>query len=643
MNLFPNRIRRSLAARLSLGLVTFAALIFIAALGYMFVDSQRAVRREAVNRATQILDNVVLRVNSILDDVQIAANNTDGLIYEHMDDPDAIMGLSRNVLANNPELNGCSISFEPDFFKEKGKYFSAYSYRENGSVMTVQEGSDEYQYFYMDWYLLPKLLNQPCWTEPFIDVDVVDDHADIITSYCKPLSAEDGSYAGSLSVDVSLSWLSETISNVKPYENSYSIMIGQGGAYLVHPDTTKLLYQTIFTDTLLDPNPEVSELGHAMLKGERGMRHMKVGDNLSYVFFEPVKETGWSVAIICPENDIFSGYKRLRRSVMAIALLGLLLMLYACRWFISRELDPLTRLTRQAALIAKGNFDVELPDTNRHDEIGRLTRSFRGMQSSLADYIERLTETTATKERIEGELRIAREIQMAMVPRVFPPFPERNDIDLYASMIPAKEVGGDLYDYYIQDEKLYFCVGDVSGKGIPGSLLMAVARNLFRVVSQQGVPPAKVARQINEAIAAENEQMMFMTIFFGLIDLKTGRMDYCNCGHNPPVLVSEGQSRFLKVKPNTPLGVCEDWDFEGETIQDVRGQAFLFYTDGLNEAENLSHEQFGNDRLLEMVGDGKFVSAQLTIEKMLASVSDFVGEAEASDDLTMLCFRIRKS
>ena len=641
MKALYDKIRSSLSARLSIWVVSFTALIFLAALGYMFIESRQAVRREAMRRAGQVLDNTVFRVNGILDDVTIAADNLDWLVYRNMDNSEAMFDLTRNLLLNNPDVSGCSISFEPDFFKECGQYFSAYAYRKDGSVLTEQEGSDRYQYFYMDWYLLPKLLNQPCWTEPYLDIDVEQDWSGLVTSYCKPLTTLDGTYAGSLSVDVSLSWLSEMISKVKPYENSYSVMIGRGGAYLVHPDTTKLLRQTIFTETLESPKPEITELGHAMLRGESGMRQIRIDGKDNYVFFEPVTETGWSVAIVCPERDIFGSFNRLRRIILGIVVAGLLLMFFFCFRVVSHGLDPLRRLVRQTRLISTGRFDESLPATTRTDEIGQLTRSFGEMQTSLVSYIAELTASTANRERIQGELRIAREIQMAMVPRVFPPFPERHDLDLYAAMTPAKEVGGDLYDYFLLNEKLYFCIGDVSGKGIPGSLLMAVSRNLFRVVARPGITPARIARQINETVSAENEQMMFMTMFIGRIDLKTGRMDYCNCGHNPPVLIEDGKPRFLDLKPNTPLGVCEDWVFEDEHIADVRGLPMLFYTDGLNEAENLTHAQFGNDRLLEVLGQSSFVSAQETVERLVHAVTAFVDGAEASDDLTILCIKIK--
>ena len=633
-------IRSSLPTRLSLGVVLFAALVFITAFGYMFIVSRKTVEREAIEGATQILNNTVQRVNNILDDAQIAADNVDWLVYENLDNPDKMFELSRSVLLNNPEIRSASISFEPDFYPEKGRYFSAYSYYENGSIRSIQEGSDLYQYFYMDWFQLPKLLSQPCWTEPYMDVDAQDFSGEMLTSYCKPLIGDDGEFIGSLSVDLSLSWLSETINSVHPYPHSYNIMIGRGGSFLVHPDTTKLLNTTIFTETLVKSDPDVVLLGHEMLQGEQGIRKIVRDKDIFYVFYQPLKATGWSVAIVCPREDIFSGLDRLRHIVMAIIVAGLLLMLLVCSRVVSSELKPLGELVRQTDEVAAGRFDEPLPPTERTDEIGQLTRSFSHMQTSLSGYIDELTRTTANKERIEGELRIARNIQMAMIPSVFPPFPERKEIDLFAAMTPAKEVGGDLYDYFIHKDILYFCIADVSGKGVPGSLLMAVTKNLFRVVAQPGLLPAQIARQINETVAPENEQMMFVTMFIGRVDLTTGRLDYCNCGHNPPVIMAEGKSRFLDVKPNTPLGVCAEWEFEGEFIADIRHQPMLFYTDGLNEAENTLHEQFGNDRMLAVLDAAAFTSAQESVERLTGAVATFVDGAEASDDLTLLCLKI---
>ena len=633
--------KNSLSTKLSLWIVLFTAVVLVSALGYMFSVSRQAIRQEAVNHATEILENTTLRVNSILERVEVATNNTDWLINRHLDGPDSMFVYSRRLLENNPDLNGCSIAFEPDFFKQKGRYFSAFSLRNDGEILTTQEGNEHYEYFYMDWYQLCKLLDRPVWTEPFIDYNPEDIYSkDMIASYCKPIKDKSGKYVGTISVDLSLTWLSNTISAVKPYPHSYSIMIGQGGTFFVHPDSTKLFFHTIFTETLEHEDTALTALGHAMQRGEEGMRQLVIDGQESYVFYKPLGNTGWSVAIVCPESDIFGAFNRLRRAVTIAVLAGLLLLLLVSIQIITRELKPLRRLADQAGVIAKGNFDEALPESGRVDEIGQLSQSFSDMQRSLAGYIEELKQTTAQKASIESELKVASDIQMSMVPRIFPAFPNRPDIDLYASMTPAKEVGGDLYDFFVQDERLYFCVGDVSGKGIPASLFMAVTRNLFRIVAQQGRSPEEIATQINLILSHDNEQNMFVTMFIGCADLKTGHLDYCNCGHNAPLI--DGQ--FMKLQyTNRPIGIWEEGGFIGESIDDIRGRQMLIYTDGLNEAENPQKQLFGEHRLQELMAGALSLNSEQVIEMLQEAVERHRDGAAPNDDLTLLCLKLIKS
>ena len=632
--------KKSLSTKLSLWIVIFTAVILVTALGYMFNVSRQAIRQEAENHATEILENTTLRVNAILERVEVAANNTDWLITRHLDGPDSMFVYSRRILENNPDLNGCSIAFEPGFFKQKGRYFSAFSLRDNGEILTTQEGNEHYEYFYMDWYQLCKLLDRPVWTEPFIDYNPENIYSkDMIASYCKPIKNNDGKYIGTLSVDLSLTWLSNTISAVKPYPNSYSIMTGRGGTFFVHPDSTKLFYHTIFTETLDHEDTALAALGHAMQRGEEGMRQLVIDGQESYVFYKPLGNTGWSVAIVCPESDIFGAFDRLSRAVTISVFVGLLLLLLICIQIITRELKPLRRLADQARVIAKGNFDETLPESKRVDEIGQLSQSFSDMQRSLAGYIEELKQTTAQKASIESELKVASDIQMSMVPRIFPAFPNRPDIDLYASMTPAKEVGGDLYDFFIQDERLYFCVGDVSGKGIPASLFMAVTRNLFRIVAQQGHTPEEIATQINLILSHDNEQNMFVTMFIGCADLRTGHLDYCNCGHNAPLI--DGQ--FLKLQyTNCPIGILEEAEFHGESIDDIHGRQMLIYTDGLNEAENPQKQLFSEERLQELMAGALSLNSEQVIDMLQEAVERHRNGAVPNDDLTLLCLKLIK-
>ena len=252
----------------------------------------------------------------------------------------------------------------------------------------------------------------------------------------------------------------------------------------------------------------------------------------------------------------------------------------------------------------------------------------------LKEAYDKLEETTAAKERIESELRIARSIQMAMVPHEFP---ESKRLNIYASMTPAKEVGGDLYDFVVIGDKLYFCLGDVSGKGVPAALFMAMSIRLFRTLCKYQLKPAEIATSMNNELALNNENGMFVTMFIGLLDLTSGRLDFCNAGHNPPVL----NGNFINMEPNAPLGLWEGLDYEGETLENIRGKQFFVYSDGLNEAENDAQDQYSDDRLLNFLKGHTDMAAHPLIDLLMEDVEHHVDGAGPSDDMTMLCLRMK--
>jgi sigma-B regulation protein RsbU (phosphoserine phosphatase) len=291
--------------------------------------------------------------------------------------------------------------------------------------------------------------------------------------------------------------------------------------------------------------------------------------------------------------------------------------------------------------VARGNFETPLPVIKSNDEIQKLRDSFEAMQHSLSVYIDELKKTTAQKASIESELKIAHDIQMNMLPKEFPPFPERTDIDIYGQVTPAKAVGGDLFDFFIRDEKLFFCIGDVSGKGVPASLVMAVTRALFRTASSHEVHPDVIVSAINSSVSEENDSSMFVTLFVGVLDLSSGQLSYCNAGHDSPLLIGSDVS-ILPCDSNLPNGVMPDWHFSLQQIALAPHTTIFLYTDGLNEAEDCKHSQFGDDRIVR-IAEASLAKGQANphalISNMTKAVHQFVGSAEQSDDLTMLAIR----
>jgi len=269
----------------------------------------------------------------------------------------------------------------------------------------------------------------------------------------------------------------------------------------------------------------------------------------------------------------------------------------------------------------------------------RAARRLKKANNQLKEAYDQLEETTTAKERIESDLRIARDIQSSMLPSEFP---KCDHLDVFGSMTPAREVGGDLFDVLlVDDNQLYFCVGDVSGKGVPASLFMSQSIRLFRAMAKLKTAPADIANYMNRELSDGNDNNMFVTMFMGVIELDTGRLTFCNCGHNPPVIgCGSDTAHFLEMISNAPIGLWEEMEFEGETMENVKGQPLFIYSDGLNEAENQHQDQFGDDHMLSLLRETPFTTARQLVSLMTTEVQKHRDGAEPNDDLTMLCLKL---
>ena len=403
------KIRHSLSLRLSLWILFFAVVVFVASLGFMYIRSRNYVRDDALQRATKVLDNTTLRMTEILTEVEIATTNTEWLVRTHQD-PDSVVKYSRRIVELNPRFNGCSIAFEPNFFPDKGLYYSIYSGHESDTIQTEQEGSKEYNYFDMDWYTIPKRTKQSSWIDPFFDFYLDDIYVqEMITSYSKPILNDDGQFIGVVSTDLSLKWLSRTMNETRPSERSYCFMLGKEGNYFIHPDSTKLVYKTIFSDTDPDKDVDQIKLGNAMVSDQSGMMSLMHDGEYCYVFYRHLPQTGWSIAIVYPESEIFKGYNRLFYIVMGIIIIGLILLLILCRQIVKSALVPVNQLARQARHIAAGNFDDHMEPSDRIDAVGLLQNSFCKMQKFISGYISDIRMMNEEIKKRNVELTIANE------------------------------------------------------------------------------------------------------------------------------------------------------------------------------------------------------------------------------------------
>ena len=395
--------------------------------------------------------------------------------------------------------------------------------------------------------------------------------------------------------------------------------------------------ETILTDALASRNPEKEQIGREMLAGYTGTALIKLDGKPVYTFYTSIPHIGWSVGNVCPPNIILKELDTISKNIIIVSLASMLILFFIVYIIIRRLVNPLAQFSQSARVIATGRFNVELPQVYSHDEIKTLRDSLAYMQQSLFDYVIKLRETTASKERIESELFIAKEIQMGMVPKTFPPFPGRHDVDLYAILQSAKEVGGDLYDFFIEGDRLYFIIGDVSGKGVPASLFMAIARSLFRTISRKIESPAEIVTAMNNSISENNESNMFITLIVGILDLQTGTLKLCNAGHNPPALIlPDGSVSLLDMKKHLIAGIMPDYVYSDEIINLEKGTKIFLYTDGITEAENTAKDLYGEKNLVKTLAANTHQDIHAMVNTIICSVAFHVQMADQSDDITIL-------
>jgi len=317
---------------------------------------------------------------------------------------------------------------------------------------------------------------------------------------------------------------------------------------------------------------------------------------------------------------------------------GLLLLHYFVYAAIIRnQLNPIIELTYKANSIAKGIFTTKMPEVDTENEVKTLRDSFEYMQTSVNNIINDVQDTTAKNERIESELNIASAIQRSMLPM---DFPHTKKIDLFAMLCPAKEVGGDLYDFYIKENKLYFTIGDVSGKGVPAALYMAITRSSFRFSVGIDMKINEIVSRINNVFVTGNTTQMFVTMFAGVLDLETRKLDFCNAGHNPIIIIDkDGNAKYLRSKSNIAIGLYEDYPYEMETMTLEEDSRLLLYTDGVSEAERADKSQYGEQRLLEFANSiTRGSTSEQVMNSLRKSVSSFTSGNPQNDDITIMSF-----
>ena len=580
----------SLHTRSNLAMLIIAALMIQVSGAVQFFFARNGIRKEVDVRAQSEMKMKSLKIQQMLSNVESAVDNINWMLEWSVENPENMYPIMEEFVKCNSNVQGCALAFEPDFFPDKGHWYEPYVLRDaNGDFKRMQIADSTHDYFSMSWYKEGLESESGRWTEPYIDNEGAQG---MICTYAFPIKNAKGEVVAVFAADVSLNWLTDEFVTDKE-SKSYSFIVSREGRILACPDKSKIMNYTLDDAAAEYQDTAIRAMNRALLAGESGKAEAKDNNGeLAYMYYSPVEgKSGWSMAIIYPDREIYKGLRSVALKLVILMLVGLALMIYI------------------------------------------MWRTVKGFK--------RLEVVSAEKERIGSELRIASDIQNGMLPKTFPPYPDLEELALYGALMSAKEVGGDLYDFYVRDYKAFFCIGDVSGKGVPASLLMAVTRSLFRSFSSRIDDPGEIISQVNNAMSEMNENSMFVTLFVGVLDLHTGNLTYSNAGHCAPVLLG-GEPTFLTVDANIPVGVMSEWQFSSQQTTINPGQTVFLYTDGLTEAENANLEQFGEERMLKVLGQSDTAPRPL-VENILQTVKTFVGTTDQSDDLTMLAIHFAKT
>lgn len=595
-----SKIRRAIPA-LATTIVAFILIEGMALVNYRYTHN--LLERELDNRAVSEMNMKGNRVRGILKSHEKIMINYVWDIQQNLSHPDSIYQVLRRIVTTNRQVEGSFVAFKPYYYPKYGRLFEPTVFRRishnnpdnvkdplhGDSIITKQMGGLEHDYTLSDFYRIAVEQETASWTDPYTDPN--NPHQEI-TTFTMPISDATGQVIGAFGLDMFTRSIIDTINTIHDFPSTYFLLLTEGGKLISNPDSVD--------STQLDINHIVrlvndSTIEHKMNSNGRAYVttfNDSIDGSLGYIYHTNLMgKPHWQLVMVCYDDEIFGKSNNMRRVSLFIllavfSLLGVIMYLF-----------------------------------NRN--------------------IRRLHDTKLKEERTNSELRIAQEIQSEMLPTHHITRPE---VDISGSQVTALQVGGDLYDYFVRDEKLYFCIGDVSGKGVPSSLVMAVVHSLFRSLTQRESNPARIVQSINTNSCEGNHINMFVTLFVGVLDLPTGRLRYCNAGHDAPLVINS-EVKALPVNANLPVGVISDFKYTQQQEELPSGTTLFLYTDGLTEAANESHRLYGLDRIIataqQCQRQGQ-ISPEQMMNAMHLSVTTFVGSATQSDDLTMLALHYRQ-
>lgn len=641
------RLISSLFASFAFKLAAFILLgtgaVFFGTLYYCAESAEEILRQGTRETGVYLGRDLAGQIRMVLQDVERFPLFV-GVRME-WDRPDAkqVERLVTDILRAHPNIYGMTLAFEPGAPGEGRAGRAPYFYRDPQNVIRYVDLVRSYDYRAKDWYTLPRKLERPVWSEPYYDEGGGET---LMSTFSVPFYRQDKggrAFSGIVTADVQLDHLTRLVSACTILKGGHSFLLSRTGRIVAHANRDYIQKETIFSIADRTGNASLRELGRRMVRGDEGFfrYYSPYTRKMSWACFAPVKNNGWSVGLSYPEEEVLSDIRALRLRANAAGAISLLLLLGVTAWLSHRVTRPIRLLARHTTEIARGNLDASFPIVPTRDEIGDLSRSFETMRRELKEYIANLASSTAARERMESELKIARQIQGSFLPHRFPPRSVERPVELHARLEPALDVGGDCHDFFMTDaHHLFITVSDVSGKGVPAALFMAVSKTLIKGIAELGLPPAKVLERVNGELAIENELCMFVTVIAAALDLRTGRLAYANAGHPSALMARRGEPvTWLELPRAGLMGITPDFACPPAETQLRDGDLVVFYSDGVTEAMNPDRTLFGEERLQQIVERHREAPPPLLVDEIFRAVREFTRGAPQSDDITVLAFR----
>ena len=564
-------------SRLILILLTALLLELVAALQYTYTRNLLIREEERITRMELTMESEV--VLHTLEEAELSMYENEWSVRQSLAHPDSLFGAAARMIQNNSSVAGACIAVLPDYYPAKGRLFEPYAHKEEGRILVDQIAGPDHDYTLGPDFRRALREETDFWSDPYA---YGTDPVRQLTTYTYPIRDGAGRLAAICGLDIDLTWLSDTL-NVHPYyPSSFGFMLTRDGRLVAGPREERVSPRTVDYVANLVMDPTVART----VRGQHRVSCIQFRDPVTgkkaYLDYRALpRDPGWIIAEVSYRDEVLAPVRRMMWRILMMALAGFAFLLVI---------------------------------------IHRFARNGK-----------RLWEADMKEAKLDSELRIARRIQEEMLPKSVL---ERDGLAIRGFLAPAKEVGGDVFDFFIRGEKLFFSIGDVSGKGVPSAIVMAVAHSMLRVLSDREDDPAVIVGKLNREACRSNDSGMFLTLFLGVLDLATGRLRYCNAGHDHPILLGE-TVESLPALANVPVGVFDDFVYQAQETAVATGTTLFLYTDGVTEAMDSERRQYGRERLLQTLSACSREPAAL-VREVGKSVRAFAGAAAQSDDLTML-------